>query len=168
MPSAGGPAPTQAAHGPAPPVAEDPQKDIHATTEQAQPIEQLNTPAGQAPVEEKVEYRDEEGNILNDEQVAALQGKVSFSTRYETRTRLVDQMGNEIEDGLLEGEDEGAAKPQGVDPATAGRDNGEGEANTAPASNVAGEDVKKEQQIQNAEATPEPESDAGKATKDEL
>ncbi len=47
--------------------------------------------------EEKVEYRDQDGNILNEEQVKALEGKVSFKTRYETRTRVVDAQGNEIE-----------------------------------------------------------------------
>lgn len=46
--------------------------------------------------EEKVEYRDQDGNLLNDEQVKALEGKVSFKTRYETRTRVVDNDGNEI------------------------------------------------------------------------
>lgn len=46
--------------------------------------------------EEKVEYRDEDGNLLDEEQVKALEGKVSFKTRYETRTRLVDAQGNEI------------------------------------------------------------------------
>lgn len=49
--------------------------------------------------EEKVEYRDQEGNLLNEEQVKALAGKVSFSTRYETRTRILDPQGNEIDYG---------------------------------------------------------------------
>jgi dolichyl-phosphate-mannose-protein mannosyltransferase len=47
--------------------------------------------------EEKVEYRDQDGNLLDPEQVKALEGKVSFKTRYETRTRLVDAAGNEIQ-----------------------------------------------------------------------
>ena len=46
--------------------------------------------------EEKVEFRDEHGNLLSPEQVKELEGKVSFQTRYETRTRLVDAQGNEI------------------------------------------------------------------------
>ena len=46
--------------------------------------------------EEHIEYRDQHGNILNEEQVKALEGKVEFKTRYETRTRLVDANGNEI------------------------------------------------------------------------
>lgn len=46
--------------------------------------------------EEKVEYRDQDGNLLDPEQVKALEGKVSFKTRYETRTRMVDAQGNEI------------------------------------------------------------------------
>jgi dolichyl-phosphate-mannose-protein mannosyltransferase len=55
-------------------------------------------PAGQQIVkrEEKVEYRDQDGNLLNEEQVKELEGKVSFKTRYETRTRMVDAAGNEI------------------------------------------------------------------------
>jgi dolichyl-phosphate-mannose-protein mannosyltransferase len=55
-------------------------------------------PAGHSIVskEEKVEYRDQDGNLLDPEQVKALEGKVSFKTRYETRTRLVDAAGNEI------------------------------------------------------------------------
>ncbi|KAI9739913.1 MAG: hypothetical protein M1818_004969 [Claussenomyces sp. TS43310] len=55
-------------------------------------------PAGQSVVsrEEKIEYRDQDGNLLDLEQVKALEGKVSFQTRYETRTRLVDAQGSEI------------------------------------------------------------------------
>lgn len=49
--------------------------------------------------EESVEYRDQDGNLLNEEEVAALKGKVLFETRYETRTRTVDGAGNEIIDG---------------------------------------------------------------------
>jgi dolichyl-phosphate-mannose-protein mannosyltransferase len=46
--------------------------------------------------EERVEYRDQDGNLLNEEQVKALEGKVEFKTRYETRTRVVDTNGNEV------------------------------------------------------------------------
>ena len=46
--------------------------------------------------EESIEYRDDQGNLLNEEQVAALEGKASFQTKYETRTRLVDEAGNEL------------------------------------------------------------------------
>ncbi|KAB5547008.1 glycosyltransferase family 39 protein [Coniochaeta sp. 2T2.1] len=46
--------------------------------------------------EERVEYRDQDGNLLDEEQVKELQGKVEFKTRYETRTRVVDANGNEI------------------------------------------------------------------------
>jgi dolichyl-phosphate-mannose-protein mannosyltransferase len=65
--------------------------------------------------EEKVEYRDQDGNLLDAEQVKALEGKVSFKTRYETRTRVVDAQGNEI----YPFDDAGVAPPhpdvQGVD-----------------------------------------------------
>lgn len=46
--------------------------------------------------EERIEYRDQDGNLLDEEQVKALQGKVEFKTRYETRTRLVDAEGKEL------------------------------------------------------------------------
>ncbi|KAK3996306.1 Dolichyl-phosphate-mannose-protein mannosyltransferase-domain-containing protein [Cladorrhinum sp. PSN332] len=46
--------------------------------------------------EERVEYRDQDGNLLDEEQVKALEGKVEFKTRYETRTRVIDAEGNEI------------------------------------------------------------------------
>lgn len=46
--------------------------------------------------EERVEYRDQDGNLLNEEQVKALEGKVEFKTRYETRTRVIDADGNEV------------------------------------------------------------------------
>lgn len=46
--------------------------------------------------EEKIEYRDQDGNLLDEAAVKALEGKVSFKTRYETRTRLIDGSGNEI------------------------------------------------------------------------
>jgi dolichyl-phosphate-mannose-protein mannosyltransferase len=53
--------------------------------------------------EEKVEYRDENGNVLDDAQVEALRGQVEFQTRYETRTRLVDGDGKEIYNKVVEG-----------------------------------------------------------------
>lgn len=126
--------------------------------------------------EEKIEYRDEEGNLLDDEQVAALQGKVSFSTRYETRTRLVDEVGNVIQEGaagdVQDGELPAPPKAEGVDPKTIkGGDAYEGEPNTErePKKAPVKEDVAKEQSVQDVKATPEPGSEAEKKTaKDEL
>ena len=80
-------------------------------------------PAGQSILsrEEKVEYRDQDGNLLDPEQVKSLEGKVSFKTRYETRTRLVDAAGNEI----AQPEDAGVAPPHpdvdGPDSSTMGK-----------------------------------------------
>lgn len=109
--------------------------------------------------EERVEYRDQDGNLLNEEQVAALEkdGKVSFKTQYETRTRLVDAQGNEINP-------EEPIAPQhpdaeGQNPDTKGA--GEDQANSAPANaNVGGSDVNKED-----DGRPRPASDASAATK---
>lgn len=72
--------------------------------------------------EERIEYRDEDGNLLNEDEVAALDGAVSFQTRYETKTRLVDEQGNEIGYNQAEG---GVAPPhpdvENVDAKTKGR-----------------------------------------------
>lgn len=64
--------------------------------------------------EQRVEYRDQDGNVLDEKQVEALRGKVEFKTRYETRTRLVDTDGNVVQNdvvdsGDLEDGSEGAA-----------------------------------------------------------
>jgi dolichyl-phosphate-mannose-protein mannosyltransferase len=67
--------------------------------------------------EERVEYRDENGRVLNDDEVSALAGKVSFKTRYETRTRIVDAQGNEIYEGLVDAR--GDAEEPVDDPANA-------------------------------------------------
>lgn len=74
--------------------------------------------------EERVEYRDQDGNLLNEEQVKALEGKVEFKTRYETRTRVVDADGNEVYVDV-ESEEKEVAPPhpdvEGVDPNTRGQ-----------------------------------------------
>lgn len=134
---------------------------MHITPGQQQPV---GIPPGGL-TEEKVEYRDEDGNLLDDEQVKALEGKVSFSTRYETRTRLVDEYGNEV----YQSDDAGVAGTSldGVDPMS-GNDAGEGEASTEPGKAGVKEDLAKERSVANEKMTAEPESEAGKATKDEL
>lgn len=132
------------------------------------------TPLAETPLagtgEERIEYRDEAGNILNEEQVKELEGKVSFSTRYETRTRLVDANGNEVYDGVVnEGEDESFAGTiaEGRNPETGGV--GQDAASEQPASVNVNDDVEKERSIEESTASAEPESDAGTATgKDEL
>nr|POE48614.1 dolichyl-phosphate-mannose--protein mannosyltransferase 1 [Quercus suber] len=164
VPSVSGPQATgQAAHGPAPPVADDPKQDVNVTPKIID--------GGVR--EEKVEYRDENGVLLNEEQVKALEGKVSFSTRYETRTRLVDAQGNEIHDGLVGvgGEQEkgfAGTIADAPEPGTVGRE----EANTKPAkAEVAPEEVANEQSVQDSGAAAEPESELpGKETaaRDEL
>lgn len=123
--------------------------------------------------EEKIEYRDENGVLLDEDQVKELEGKVSFSTRYETRTRLVDPQGNEIDDyeGVVEGEGAGVAGTlaEGRNPDTR-NPVGEAEANTKPARAPAASDVAKEQKIEGGDVQggpgkqAEPESEAGKAT----
>lgn len=73
--------------------------------------------------EEKTEYRDQFGNLLDEEQVRSLDqmsDQVLFKTLYETRTRLVDVHGN-----FLGWEDEGSVAPhhpdvEGGNPETGG------------------------------------------------
>ncbi|KAI5801502.1 dolichyl-phosphate-mannose-protein mannosyltransferase [Peziza echinospora] len=68
--------------------------------------------------EEHIEYRDQNGNLLNAEQVESLKGQVEFKTRYETKTRLLDQHGNELPSNyvikpgdVLQGDAEEEKKP---------------------------------------------------------
>lgn len=58
--------------------------------------------------EEKIEYRDENGNVLDEAMVEALRGQVEFQTRYETRTRLIDGEGREIYNKVVEGDAPGS------------------------------------------------------------
>lgn len=127
----------------------------------------LNIPAEGIVHEEKVEYRDEDGNLLNDEQVRELEGKVSFSTRYETRTRLVDEFGNEVWEGEYAEEGVAGTSADGVDPVS-GNEAGEGEASTKPGKAGVKEDLAKEGRVEQEKMTAEPESEVGKKTKDEL
>lgn len=118
--------------------------------------------------EEKVEYRDEEGNLLDEEQVKALEGKVSFSTRYETRTRLVDQMGNEIEEGPVVGDEGGSAagtKAEGVEQETPDA-RGQDEANRVPPKAPVGNDDANEKvaEAKSKDGQARPESEVGKET----
>jgi len=137
-------------------VAEDPKQDVLVTPGLPQQVLQQG-----AVTEEKIEYRDEDGNLLDEEQVKALQGKVSFTTRYETRTRLVDAAGKEIYNEVVGGggEDEGEVRvagtlAEGPDPVTSGSS---GEASTQPPRVDVEADLAKEESVEGASATAEPE-----------
>ena len=105
--------------------------------------------------EEKIEYRDQDGNLLDEAAVKALEGKVSFKTRYETRTRLVDGSGS-----VIEPEQAVAAEQAGVAPPHPDEQGGEPETKKAPAAEESRveapavvqpvevqEDIKKEEKI---------------------
>jgi len=127
--------------------------------------------------EEKIEYRDENGNLLDPEAVKAMEGKVSFKTRYETRTRLVDAAGNEIDAGVpVEvNEPAGVAPPhpdaEGRNPET-GEPDQMAEPSEAPPMVDVSEDVGKERSAEREEAErreARPGSEGKEATgKDEL
>ncbi len=129
--------------------------------------------------EQHTEYRDQHGNLLNEEQVAALAGQVSFSTHYETRTRLVDAAGNVIAEGAdVDVGGAGVAPPhpdvEGRNPETAGKGieggvAGEGsKVDNQPATADAQKDLEKEKNVEKEEkerrGLPKPGSEGNQAT----
>jgi dolichyl-phosphate-mannose-protein mannosyltransferase len=115
--------------------------------------------------EEKVEYRDQDGNLLNEEQVSSLKGKVSFKTRYETRTRMVDAEGNEIN---FPGEEAGVAPPHpdvdNVDRETAGLPDQKSQNSPASQRDVTLDDAKEESIEKSKKSIAKPASDGNEAT----
>lgn len=116
---------------------------------------------------DKVEYRDQDGNILDEDEVSALEGNVSFQTRYETRTRVVDAMGNEIEDGPAGG-DGGVAPPHPDaerEPETA-KNVDEDDGREYPATASPEDDVSKEKSVERSDGgKPKPASEVKEATR---
>lgn len=110
--------------------------------------------------EEKVEYRDEKGNLLNEAQVAALSGQVSFQTKYETRTRTVDAEGREIG---VEGDEARGWSPLPHGEAETGSVAQE-DASKSPPKVDASEDLGKERSVAKSKTEAAPGSDASEAT----
>ncbi|KAI9843980.1 MAG: hypothetical protein M1838_002386 [Thelocarpon superellum] len=126
--------------------------------------------------EERIEYRDQNGNLLDEAQVEALKAEsgaaLSFSTRYETRTRVIDAAGNEIAIMDGGGEGEGVAPPHpdvdGRNPETPKAAGDAGEARHQPATADAKGDVGKEAQLERdspAAGAPKPASEGNEATR---
>jgi dolichyl-phosphate-mannose-protein mannosyltransferase len=103
---------------------------------------------------EKVEYRDQDGNILNEEQVAALakDGNVSFETKYETKTVQMD--------GAPPGEVHAPPHPdvEGQNPETPQR-RGDGSVADKPASPES-----QEESLLREQEKPKPASEGNEAT----
>lgn len=118
--------------------------------------------------EEKVEYRDQDGNILNEEQVSELEGKVSFQTRYETRTRILDADGNEIGDSADDSSGSAGTAPpapEDLEPETAA-DVPEDDGREYPATASPEDDLTKEKSVKkNDDAAARPASEAKDATR---
>jgi dolichyl-phosphate-mannose-protein mannosyltransferase len=109
--------------------------------------------------EERVEYRDQDGNLLDAAQVSALaeEGKVTFKTKYETRTRLVDAAGNEIPDS--DGVAPNHPDVEGQNPDTKGIPEGQGKSQPADANiNSVGSENRED------DGKPKPGSEANEAT----
>ena len=120
-------------------------------------------------MEEKVEYRDQDGNLLDEAQVSELEGKVSFKTRYETRTRVLDANGKEIEDDTVGSAGTAPEHPADREPETAAHQP-EDDGREYPATASPEDDVSKEKSVKkNDDGKPRPASEAKDATrKDEL
>jgi dolichyl-phosphate-mannose-protein mannosyltransferase len=120
-------------------------------------------------MEEKIEYRDQDGNLLDENQVAELEGKVSFKTRYETRTRVLDADGNEVNDDSAGSAGTAPPHPADREPETAA-DQPEDDGREYPATASPEDDVGKEKSVKkNDDGKPRPASEAKDATKkDEL
>lgn len=138
----------------------------HQQSSGANVTPQASVPDSSLIAEEKVEYRDQDGNLLNEEQVSSLQGQVEFKTRYETRTKVVDAAGNIVGDGPAGGE--GFAPPHpDVDrePETA-VDQNEDDGRDTPATVSPGDDVEKEKSVGGKSGgDPKPASEGIGATK---
>ncbi|KAH7078332.1 Dolichyl-phosphate-mannose-protein mannosyltransferase-domain-containing protein [Paraphoma chrysanthemicola] len=123
--------------------------------------------------EERIEYRDENGRVLDEEEVAALAGKVSFKTRYETRTRIIDGQGNEIYEGLVDArggeEQQGVAPPhpdvEGRNPETQ-QASEVAEASDTPPTVEVKEDQQKERSVEQEKHEAKPASEAQAATQE--
>lgn len=114
--------------------------------------------------EEKVEYRDQDGNILDPEHVKALEGKVSFKTRYETRTRMVDAAGNEIQPP----EDFPVAPPhpdvEGQEPETVGKPKAGSAESPAAQKDVEADESKEQSVLKSDSGAAKPASEGNEAT----
>lgn len=139
-----------------------------ATEKKSQDVNVTPRPAGEPSISrvEKVEYRDQDGNILDEEQVKELEGKVSFETRYETRTRVIDSEGKEIADNPIGGE--GVAPPhpdvERLPETAAGMPEDDGREKPATASPE--KDIGKEKSVEKAdEGRPRPASEPQEATR---
>ena len=110
--------------------------------------------------EEKVEYRDQDGNLLNEAQVKGMEGKASFSTKYETRTQVLNADGQVVFKG-----EEGVAPPHpDAEPGTKGLP--DHQARDSPPKAPLEAYAKKESSVENKDTgTPRPGSEANEATK---
>jgi len=116
--------------------------------------------------EEKIEYRDQDGNLLDPEQVKALEGKVSFQTRYETRTRMVDAQGNEV--NIPEDSGAGVAPPHpdvdGADSSTAGKPEQDVQDKPVAQRAVEADESKEESVAKSDKSAAKPASEGNEAT----
>lgn len=111
-----------------------------------------------------MEYRDQDGNLLDEAHVLSLEkeGKVSFETRYETRTKVIDPQDQDVygEDS----NDRHHAPPhpdvEGQNPETANR------GDEVPAPQQPASAVGEEQSVEAADVRePKPASEGKEATK---
>lgn len=118
--------------------------------------------------EQKTEYRDQNGVVLDAEQIKELEGKVSFETRFEVHTRMIDAAGNEVNSV----KDEGVAPPHpdvdNVDPDTAGAPVKESQDAPARQEDVQADETKERAVENSPRGEAKPASEVKGATKEEL
>ena len=109
---------------------------------------------------ETTEYQDQDGKSLNEAQVKELEGKVSTSTKYETKTKVLDSEGRVVARG------EGVAPPHpDAEPGTKGIPDKDG--HKSPPRVPPGADVEKEKSVEKSDSgQARPASDAKQATKE--
>ncbi|KAA8645666.1 hypothetical protein EYZ11_002492 [Aspergillus tanneri] len=149
---------SQAPEVPVVPPPQENQEGLQETAEKDVPEANV-TPEPEKPRSKaRVEYRDQHGNLLDEEVVASLakEGKVSFETRHETRTRLAN--GHEVD--MVDGK---VAPPhpdvEGQNPETFG--NKEHQRNEEGPASAAGEGISIDEQNS---PEPKPASEGNEAT----
>lgn len=158
----------QKTSAPAVPPPEDVKVDKQVSTGEAIVTPQASAAESILSREEKIEYRDQDGNLLDEAQVKALEGRVSFSTRYETRTRLVDAQGREMADGPAGAEGFAPPHPDVEREPETKADTDDAKSKDLPATISPEQDIAKEKSIEQAKkesGSPRPASEGIEATK---
>lgn len=117
--------------------------------------------------EERIEYRDQDGNLLSEEEVSALvaEGNASFNTVYETQTKIIDENGNVVSSVAPEHPDAEGANPDTKGQSQASKEPAEAEVSIDDAREEVLKKPKPASDTQVAASDASPPADASEATK---